>query len=295
MDKKIKTARLSIFSNLFLIILKFFAGIISGSVSILSEAIHSGIDLIASGIAYFAVKISAKEPDKRHPYGHGKFENISGVVEGLLIFVAAFWIIYEAIHKIINPSEVSYFLLAGSVMFISALVNFFVSKRLYKVAKETDSIALEADALHLKTDIYSSVGVGLGMLFIYLTGWHIFDPIFAIIVALFIMKESFDLVSNAFSPLLDSQVSDDEYQQLFDKVRFLTTKMNLGFDQLRSRKSGSKHLVDFILFVPPLMTVQKSHELCDILEEEIKTDYLDAEIHIHVEPLMNNSALPDSE
>lgn len=295
MDKKIKTARLSIFSNLFLIIIKIIAGIISGSVSILSEAIHSGIDLIASGIAFFAVRISSKEPDEKHPYGHGKFENISGVIEGLLIFAAAFWIIYEAIHKLMNPTEVSYFLLAGGVMFISAIVNFFVSRRLYQVAKETESIALEADALHLKTDIYSSIGVGLGMLFIYLTGWHIFDPIFAIIVALFIMKESYDLVSNAFSPLLDSQVDEEEYQKLFDKIQSLTTEKTLKFNHLRSRKSGAKHIIDFILCVPPEMTVQKSHEICDFLEEEIKKDYLEAEVQIHVEPLKNKSSLAVSE
>lgn len=295
MDKKVKTARLSIFSNLFLIIIKFLAGIISGSVSIISEAIHSGIDLIASGIAFIAVKISSKEPDKKHPYGHGKFENISGVIEGLLIFVAAFWIIYEAVHKIIHPTEVSYFLLAGGVMFLSAVINFFVSRKLYQVAKETDSIALEADALHLKTDIYSSIGVGLGMLFIYLTGWHIFDPIFAIVVAIFIMKESYVLVSNAFSPLLDSQVDDEEYQQLYDKIRFLSLKMDLSFDQLRSRKSGSKHLIDFILFVHPHITVHKSHEICDILEKEIIKDYIDAEVHIHVEPFVEKSPLLDSE
>lgn len=295
MNKKIKTARLSIFSNLFLIIIKISAGLISGSVSILSEAIHSGIDLIASGIAFFAVKLSSKEPDEKHPYGHGKFENISGVIEGLLIFAAAFWIIYEAVHKLIYPTEVSYFLLAGGVMFLSAFVNLFVSRRLYKVAKETESIALEADALHLKTDIYSSLGVGSGMLFIYLTGWHILDPVFAIIVALFIMKESYDLVSNAFSPLLDSQVDDDEYQKLFDNVRFQTTKMGLKFDQLRSRKSGSKHFIDFILCVPPDMTVQKSHDICDLLEAEIKKEYLEAEVQIHVEPLKDKSSLAVSE
>ncbi len=295
MDKKLKTARLSIFSNLFLIIIKISAGIISGSVSILSEAIHSGIDLIASGIAFFAVKISSKAPDKKHPYGHGKFENISGVVEGLLIFIAAFWIIYEAVHKLIEPTEISYFLLAGSVMFISAIVNYFVSQRLYKVAKETDSIALEADALHLRTDIYSSIGVGLGMLVIYITGWHIFDPIFAIIVALFIMKESYDLVSNAFSPLLDSQVDEEEYQDLFDKIRSMTIELSLKFGSLRSRKSGSKHLIDFILYVPPLMTVEKSHQICDYLEEEIQKNYIDTEISIHVEPLNEKTALPISE
>jgi len=295
MNKKVKTARLSIFSNLFLIIIKISAGIVTGSVSILSEAIHSGIDLIASGIAFFAVKISSKAPDKKHPYGHGKFENISGVIEGILIFVAAFWIIYEAVHKLVEPTEISYFLLAGSVMFISAIVNYFVSRRLYKVAKETDSIALEADALHLKTDIYSSIGVGLGMLVIYLSGWHIFDPIFAIIVALFIMKESYNLVSNAFSPLIDSQVDDAEYQDLFDKLRSIITELNLKFDSLRSRKSGSKHFIDFILYVPPQMTVEKSHQICDYLEDEIRKIYLDTEIGIHVEPINKKTTLPVSE
>ncbi|NOR86540.1 MAG: cation diffusion facilitator family transporter [Bacteroidales bacterium] len=287
MDKKIKIARLSIFSNLFLIGLKLFTGLVTGSVSILSEAIHSGIDLIASAIAFFAVKISAKAPDKRHPYGHGKFENISGVIEGLLIFVAAFWIIYEAIHKIAHPSEVKLFQLAAGVMLISALVNFFVSRKLYKVAEETDSIALKADALHLKTDIYSSIGVGLGMLFIWITGWHILDPVFAIIVALFIMKESFDLTKDAISPLLDTQVNEKEYQKLHNDISRLTKNRNVEFNHLRSRKSGATHIIDFTLIVPPQMTVIDSHDICDTIESEIKSNYLDTDISIHVEPMQN--------
>ncbi|MCK5775455.1 MAG: cation transporter, partial [Bacteroidales bacterium] len=214
MDIKVKTARLSIFSNIFLIIIKVFTGLLTASVSILSEAIHSGIDLIASTIAYFAVKISSHKPDERHPYGHGKFENISGVVEGLLIFVAAIWIIYESVHKILHPTEIKYFGIAAAVMFVSAIVNFFVSRKLYKVAKQTDSIALEADALHLRTDVYSSLGVGFGMIFIWLTGWHFFDPMIAILVALFIMKEAYSLVNDAINPLLDSQVSEEELSEL---------------------------------------------------------------------------------
>lgn len=289
MDKKIKTARLSIFSNIFLIIIKVFAGIISGSVSILSEAIHSGIDLIASAIAFFAVKISSKGPDKRHPYGHGKFENISGVIEGLLIFIAAFWIIYEAVHKLIHPTNISYFLLAGSVMFISATVNFFVSRRLYKVAKETDSIALEADALHLKTDVYSSIGVGLGMLCIWLTDWYILDPIFAIIVALFIMKESYALVNKAFSPLLDSQLSDENYEKLYHEVREFTAEKKVNFKNLRARKSGPTYMIDFILCVPADMTVAKSHNICDFIEDKIKDLYINTDISIHVEPMAKQS------
>ena len=284
MDKKIKTARLSIFSNIFLIIIKIFAGLLSGSVSILSEAIHSGIDLIASAIAYFAVTISSRAPDEKHPYGHGKFENISGVLEGLLIFIAAFWIIFESINKIIHPSDIKYFEIAASVMFISAIINFFVSKRLYEVARETDSIALKADALHLRTDVYSSLGVGFGMIIIWLTGWHFFDPIFAIVVALFIMREAFELVKDAFSPLLDSQVSEEEYKQLQKMIEDCTNTANVQFNSLRSRKSGSTHIIDFTLFVDPLMSVKKSHDICDKIENKLDKAYLNTDIRIHVEP-----------
>ena len=143
-------------SNTFLIVLKIVAGLVSGSVSILSEAIHSSMDLVASIIALFSVSVSSKPADKNHPYGHGKIENISGVIEGLLIFIAALLIIKEAIHKILNPTEISEVPIAIIVMCISALSNFLVSRQLYKVAKAEDSIALEADALHLKTDVYTS-------------------------------------------------------------------------------------------------------------------------------------------
>lgn len=284
MNKKVRAARLSIFSNTLLIMLKLIAGFLSGSVSILSEAIHSGIDLVASGIAYFAVKVSSKEPDKEHPYGHGKFENISGVVEGLLIFLAAFWIIYEAVFRLIEPAGISYFGLAIGIMIVSAVVNYFVSRRLYKVAEETNSIALEADALHLRTDVYSSLGVGLGLLFIYFTDWYFFDPIFAIIVALFIMKESYQLISSAFIPLMDGGIKNDEYNSIHDKLEMITCKYKTNFDHLRVRKSGPKHFIDFILLVDPMLTVADSHSICDEIEDQLKKDFLESEISIHVEP-----------
>ena len=284
MDIKVKTARLSIFSNIFLIIIKVFTGLLTASVSILSEAIHSGIDLIASAIAYFAVKISSHKPDEQHPYGHGKFENISGVVEGLLIFVAALWIIYESVHKILHPTEIKYFGIAAAVMFVSAIVNFFVSRRLYEVAKQTDSIALEADALHLRTDVYSSLGIGFGMIFIWLTDWHFFDPIFAISVALFIMKEAYVLVKNAINPLLDSQVSEEELSKLNLIISKGCSHKNVQYKKLRSHKSGATHFIDFVLLVKPDMSVLESHKLCDELEKMIDKQYIDTDINIHVEP-----------
>jgi cation diffusion facilitator family transporter len=141
MNEKIKTARLSIISNTSLIVMKLLAGLFSGSVSILSEAIHSGMDLLAAVIAFISVKMSDSPPDEKHPYGHGKFENVSGVIEAVLIFIAAGWIIYEAIHKIIKPNAIENIEIGALVMAVSALVNFFVSRKLYKVAKKTESIA----------------------------------------------------------------------------------------------------------------------------------------------------------
>ena len=161
-DRRVRFALLSILSNTTLIILKIIAGILSGSVSIISEAIHSGMDLAASVVAFISVRKSSKPADRNHPYGHGKIENVSGIVEGLLIFVAAGMIIIKAVKKISEPAEIDQATIAIAVMLISAVINFFVSRKLYKVSQEEDSMALEADALHLKTDIYTSLGVGMG-------------------------------------------------------------------------------------------------------------------------------------
>ena len=145
MNRKVQIARLSVASNSLLIIMKLLAGVISGSVSIISEAIHSSMDLVASIIAFFSVKVSDNPPDSGHPYGHGKIENISGVIEAVLIFIAAIWIIFEAIRKLTGePYEIQSMGVGSAVMLISAIVNFFVSRMLYKVARETNSVALEA-------------------------------------------------------------------------------------------------------------------------------------------------------
>lgn len=281
MNEKVKTARLSIFSNICLIIIKLVAGLFSGSVSIISEAIHSGMDLLASIIAFLSVKMSDSPPDREHPYGHGKFENISGVVEAVLIFVAAGWIIYEAVHKIIQPAAVENIEIGAAVMAVSALVNFFISRKLYKVAKKTDSIALEADALHLKTDVYTSVGVAVGLCLIWLTGWHFLDPIVAISVAILILKESYTLLRNAYSPLLDASLSSEENLIIGEVMQ----KRGLAFHDLRTRKSGQYRFADLHLEMPQNMALKDVHEICDEVEDEIKSKISHIEIQIHVEPV----------
>ncbi len=261
MKKKVAVARLSIVSNSLLIIMKLAVGVISGSVSIISEAIHSFMDLLAAVIAFLSVRISDRPADSKHPYGHGKFENISGVVEAVLIFIAAFWIIWEAVKKLMHPEPIGSIWIGVVVMAVSAVVNILVSRKLYKVARETDSIALEADALHLKTDVYTSIGVAIGLGLIWVTGYHFLDPIVAILVALLILKESYQLFRKAYGPLLDTALVEEDVQAIEQSIRAHCLG-KIDFHNLRTRKAGNYRYVDFHLNVPRDMTVKEAHDLC---------------------------------
>jgi len=291
MNSKVSIARLSIFSNGLLIVLKLVIGLISGSVSIISEAMHSFMDLLASIIAFFSVRISDTPADERHPYGHGKFENISGVVEALLIFIAAFWIIFEAAKKFLEPKALNslHIGIGFAVMAFSAIVNLIVSKKLYKVAKETESIALEADALHLKTDVYTSVGVAAGLFLMWVSKYlttdpaiFYLDPIIAILVAFLILKESFVLFKKAYSPLLDVSLSIEELESLNALIdRYCSA--TVSYHGLRTRKAGNYKYIDFHLNLPPNMSVKEAHMLCDRIEEDINHVFINSEVTIHVE------------
>jgi cation diffusion facilitator family transporter len=281
MKIKVKVARLSIVSNTFLIILKIVVGLLSGSVSIISEAIHSSMDLIAALIAFFSVRISDNPPDSRHPYGHGKVENISGVIEAILIFAAAIWIIIEAVKKLLGEEIVLDVIWLGSaVMLISAVVNTIVSRRLYKVARETESVALEADALHLKTDVYTSAGVAVGLGLIFITGIKWLDPVVAILVALFIIKESYSLLRRAFTPLLDTAWGVDEIEDLERKLN----QMEVNYHDLRTRVAGNYRFVDIHIEIPEDESVGNAHSYCDMIEDKLNSLYDNITVTIHVEP-----------
>jgi len=281
MNKKVKIARLSILSNSLLIIMKLVVGLMSGSVSIISEAIHSSMDLVAAVIAFFSVSVSDTPPDSRHPYGHGKVENISGVIEAILIFVAAIWIILEAVRKILGEEIVLESLWLGSVvMVISAIVNIIVSRKLYKVARETKSVALEADALHLKTDVYTSAGVAVGLGLILITDIKWLDPVVAILVALFIIKESYELLKRAFSPLLDTAWGADEIEELEKKLN----DMGVNYHDLRTRAAGNYRFIDIHVEIPENESVGDAHKYCDMIEDELTACFSNLNVTIHIEP-----------
>jgi len=307
--RKVNVARLSVLSNTALVVMKIAVGLVIGSVSIMSEAIHSGVDLLASLITVFSVSKSSMPADVKHPFGHGKVENISGTIEALLIFLAAVWIIYEAIGKLLNPEPIEYVGWGVGVMLISALVNIVVSKMLFKVAKEADSIALEADAWHLRTDVYTSTGVMASLALIWMghrispgTNLYWLDPVAAIAVALFIMGAAYRLTLQSAQDLMDVKLPADE--ETWIRQLIMTHKPVIhGFHQLRTRKAGNFRFVDFHIKVDPSMSVEDSHKITDELSGSIESRFPNTNVTVHIEPCdgtcsgdcLSGCLLPESE
>ncbi|MDD4801397.1 MAG: cation diffusion facilitator family transporter [Syntrophomonas sp.] len=290
-DEKSKVAALSIVSNITLVIFKLTAGIMTGAVSIISEAIHSGLDLMAAIIAFISVRISARPPDKEHRYGHGKYENISGTIEALLIFIAAIWIMVEAYQKIIHGGKVESLGVGIAVMALASLANLFISNLLMKVARKTESVALEADAMHLRTDVYTSLGVLVGLGAIAITKIEILDPIIAIAVALLITKAAWDITVKSFSPLLDTALPPEEEQQIMEALELITPAGMISFHKLRTRRSGSERYVDMHLVVPRDLSIAEVHSICDLLEEKIIDRFPLAHVLVHAEPCQDEDCI----
>jgi len=283
MDIRVKAALFSVACNAVLVAFKVIVGVMIGSVSVLAEGIHSANDLLASFIALFAVRKASQPPDYKHPYGHGKVENVSGTVEALLIFVAAIWIIKEAVDKLrfgVTTLPVGWGIL---VMAVSTVVNTFITFYVSRVAKESSSIALEADAMHHWTDVFTSLGVTVGLVVIYFTGKMLVDPIVAIIVALLILKAAWDLTRDSFVPLLDTAISEEDLNKVKEILNSYQHEF-IEYHDLRSRQAGRDSYLDLHLVTCPDMSVKQVHDLCDDIEERIKESLPYSQVLIHVEP-----------
>ena len=287
--RKERVAMLSVASNSFLVLFKMIIGLAIGSVSIISEAIHSGVDLLAAVIAMFSVKTSSVPADERHPFGHGKIENISGFVEAILIFAAAFWIILEALKKLNAPAVMENAGWGVGVMLFSSVMNFFVSQKLFQVGREADSIALQADAWHLRTDVYTSAGVMVGLAIIWLghkffpnPNIHWIDPVAAIFVAVLILHAAYELTMNSLRDLLDVQLPKDEE----NFIREIISREHAihGFHQLRTRKAGHVRFIEVHIKVDQQMSVFDSHQITKVLKQNIRKRFPDSAISIHIEP-----------
>lgn len=277
-------ALLSIVSNTFLIIFKLIAGLLIGSISVLSEAIHSSMDLLASIIAYFSIKKASQLEDEEHPFGHGKFENVSGLIEALLIFFAAAIIIFEAIKRILTGGNIENVGPGLLVMFVSAAVNFIISMRLLKISKETHSIALETDAMHLLTDVYTALGVFIGLVLVKITGLTILDPVFAILVAALIIKTSIQLVKKSMKDLVDSSLCSDDLNQI---ITIMQNHQEIqGYHKLRTRECGEKKEIDIHINIEGDYSLIEVHNICNGVENDIQSIFPGSYVLIHAEPVI---------
>jgi cation diffusion facilitator family transporter len=288
--RKINIALLSVISNVALLTMKLAVGFAIGSVAIISEGIHSGMDLLAALIALFSVEKSSQPADRGHPFGHGKVENISGTVEAALIFLAAGWIIYKAIHKLIHPTALEILGWGIGVMLFSAMVNTVVSRLLFKVGKETDSVALLADAWHLRTDVYTSAGVMVSLILIWMgeavfKGIHFdwLDPVAAIAVALIIIKAAYDLTIKSARDLMDVRLPEEEEYWIHELIKSHGNDIH-GFHDLRTRKAGGFRFVEFHIKVDPEMTVEDSHRITEQIADAIEKQFPGTSVTIHTEP-----------
>lgn len=279
---KVAAARLSIVSNTLLTLLKLLVGLWTGSVAILSEAVHSAIDLVAALIAFFAVRASDRPPDENHPYGHGKLESLSGAAEALLIFGAAAFIVAEAARALGGghaPRELGWGIV---VMAVSAVINTLVARRLFAVARREDSLALRADAQHLSVDVWTSLGVVGGLGLVRLTGWPSWDPIVALAIAAMIAGTAYRLTREALAPLLDSVLPEAEVRAVEEVMR--ADRRVLGFHKLRTRKSGSHRHIDVHIQVDDDLTLREAHTLTEELEDRVRDALPNAHVMIHTEP-----------
>ena len=283
LNQRTGAATLSILSNTLLIALKITIGLYTGSVSIISEAIHSSTDLIAALIAFFAIRTAARPADANHPYGHGKAESLAAAVEALLILMAAGLIVYEAGRRLyLGEWEIENLDWGIGVMVFSSAANFVVSRHLFNVSKRTGSPALAADAWHLATDLYTALGVGLGLVIVRLTGIKQFDPLVAIGVALFIVKAAWDITRGAIADLLDESVPADDLAKIravLDAHRSRDSNVRV----LRARRSGGDRRIYIALEFPPGMAMADAHAEAEELEHEIQKAFRDSSVIVEAE------------
>jgi cation diffusion facilitator family transporter len=292
-SRKSRAAALSVASNSLLILLKIVAGVLTGSISLIAEAIHSLMDLAAAIVAFFSVRISDKPADREHPFGHGKAENISGVIEAILIFIAAVIIIYQAIERIIKGETLELLEIGIGIMVVSIVVNIIVSRYLLRVSRETDSLALEADARHLTTDVFTMSGVLIGLVIVRLgnvagLNLNILDPVVAILVSLLIVRTAYGLTRRSFGGLVDVKLPEDEEKKIRQAITEHFGGEVVGFHRLRTRKAGSQRYIDLHLVMPRHITIEEAHRMCDHLEKDIRKRLVRTDVTIHVEPCDGN-------
>jgi cation diffusion facilitator family transporter len=277
-------AGLSIASNAILIAIKIAAGAITGSIAIITEAVHSLIDLVASVIAFVSVRKADEPADADHPYGHEKVENLAATIEGMLILIGAGIIVFEATRRLVDGAEVHSLGIGIAVMGFSVLATPGVSTVLSRQAKAHDSAALEGDAAHLRTDALTSAGVLVGLLLVEITGINAFDSITALLVAAAIVWAGIRIIRRSSAVLVDEALPDKEMDRIETAIAAARTPEVAGYHKLRARRAGSRRHIDFHVQYRSGTSLERAHELAHAMRGAIEAEVPHAEVLIHVEP-----------
>ncbi len=292
---------LSIAAALSTIALKSYAYLLTDSVGLLSDAMESGINLVAAIIMLVVLHISARPADDGHPYGHEKIEYFSSGAEGVMILFAAVCIAFTAWERLLHPQSLQQLDVGIAISVIASLINLVVAKILISVGKRNRSITLESDGKHLMIDVWTTVGVlvGIGVIFVGnyfestlaiakqlgLSDWGILDPIIAILVALNIVWAGLQLIRRTVSGLMDSALPADEQAAIVTILDKLVVPNEVDYHALRTRYAGARRFMSVHILVPGHWTVQQSHDLAESLEQQVKSIFNDIDIDTHLEPI----------
>ena len=283
-NEKRRVALLSVLAAIFLTGFKMIIGILTGSLGILSEALHSTLDLIAAVITFFSVSISDKPADKEHNYGHGKVENFSALIETLLLLITCIWIIYEAVNRLVTgETEIKVNIWSYIVVITAIIIDVTRSRALSKVAKKHNSQALEADALHFSTDVWSSSVVLLGLICANF-GFFFADSIAALFVAVLVVSVSYKLGKKSIDVLLDTAPQDKV--QMVEELLSATPEV-ISYHDLKIRSAGANTFIKVNVHLQPDLSLKQVHEICDKIENEIGNLIKRSEVYIHAEPEEN--------
>ena len=287
-------AWLSIFAAVLTIGLKAGAFLLTGSVGLLSDALESLVNLATAVVALLVLNIAARPPDEEHQYGHNKAEYFSSGFEGALILVAAAGILATSIHRLFNLQAIDQVGIGAVISLGASLVNLLVAQVLLRAGRQYNSIVLEADARHLMTDVWTSVGVVIGIGAESLTGREWLDPVIALLVACNIVWSGLFLTRRSLLGLLDTALSRDECLQVISILRRFEQQEGIGWHALRTRSAGSRRFVSVHILVPDAWTVREAHDVSERIEQDIREALSTATIFTHVEPLNDPASWQDT-
>ena len=278
----------SIMVNCFLFVLKLIVGLFTMSMAILSDSIDSGIDVVTSAMAWYSVKIANEPADERHTYGHGKYENLSGFIQAIVIVIIAIFILTEAVRRMFSGIDLEVLEYGIIIMLVSVIGKLAISQNLIRVAKKHDSMAMEANALNLRADVWMSAGVLISLSIIWLTMDQYpdivyLDPIVAIIIAFLIIRAGIDIAKRSSQDLLDERIPEDE-RAIVQEILDAHKGDYLEFHRFRARKSGAERHIDMHLVLPREKNIEEAHDLTDKIEKEIKARLKNTTVVIHMEP-----------